>query len=71
MITDLKAENIFLNESQKNILYGPVGLEIGAETPAEIALSITSEIMSVINNKKGGSLRNLLTEIHPRYFSNE
>ena len=71
MITDLKAENIFLNEKQKNILYGPVGLELGAETPAEIALSITAEIMSVMNNKKGGSLRNLLTEIHPRYFSNE
>jgi xanthine dehydrogenase accessory factor len=68
MITDLKAENIFLNEKQKNILYGPVGLELGAETPAEIALSITAEIMSVMNNKKGGSLRNLLTEIHPRYF---
>jgi xanthine/CO dehydrogenase XdhC/CoxF family maturation factor len=71
MITDLKAENIFLNERQKNILYGPVGLEIGAETPAEIALSITAEIMSVMHNKKGGYLRNLLTEIHPRYFSNE
>ncbi len=70
MITDLKAENIFLNERQKNILYGPVGLELGAETPAEIALSITAEIMSVMHNKKGGSLRNLLTEIHPRYFSN-
>jgi len=71
MITDLKAENIFLNERQTNILYGPVGLEIGAETPAEIALSITAEVMSVMNNKKGGSLRNLVTEIHPRYFSNE
>ena len=71
MINDLKAENIILNEKQKNILYGPVGLEIGAETPAEIALSITAEIMSVMNNKKGGSLRNLVTEIHPRYFSNE
>ena len=71
MIADLKAESIFLNERQKNILYGPVGLELGAETPAEIALSITAEIMSVMNNKKGGSLRNLVTEIHPRYFSNE
>jgi xanthine/CO dehydrogenase XdhC/CoxF family maturation factor len=71
MITDLKAENIFLNEKQKNIIYGPVGLELGAETPAEIALSITAEIMSVMNNKEAVSLRNLLTEIHPRYFSNE
>jgi xanthine/CO dehydrogenase XdhC/CoxF family maturation factor len=71
MIKDLQAENIFLNERQKNILYGPIGLEIGAETPAEIALSITAEIMSVMNNKKGGSLRNLSTEIHPRYFLND
>jgi xanthine/CO dehydrogenase XdhC/CoxF family maturation factor len=68
MIKDLQTENIFLDERQKNILYGPVGLEIGAETPAEIALSITAEILSVMTNKKGGSLRNLSTEIHPRYF---
>lgn len=71
MITDLKSENIILNDHQKNILYGPVGLDIGAETPAEIALSITAEILSVMNNKESGSLRNLSTEIHPRYFSNK
>jgi len=68
MILDLQKDGIFLNEEQKNTLYGPVGLEIGAETPGEIALSITAEILSVLNNKKGGSLRNLSTEIHPRYF---
>jgi xanthine/CO dehydrogenase XdhC/CoxF family maturation factor len=68
MILDLQKDGIFLNEEQKNTLYGPVGLEIGAETPGEIALSITAEILSVLNAKKGGSLRNLSTEIHPRYF---
>lgn len=68
MIIDLQKDGISLNEEQKNSLYGPVGLEIGAETPGEIALSITAEILSVLNNKKGGSLRNLSKEIHPRYF---
>ena len=68
MIIDLQKDGVFLNEEQKNSLYGPVGLEIGAEAPGEIALSITAEILSVLNNKKGGSLRNLSKEIHPRYF---
>jgi xanthine/CO dehydrogenase XdhC/CoxF family maturation factor len=69
MIRDLQQEGIHLTESQKEILFGPVGLEIGAETPAEIALSITAEILAVLNEKKGGSLRNLSSEIHPRYFT--
>lgn len=68
MLLDLKKEGIFLNDEQKKSIYGPVGLEIGAETSAEIALSITAEILAAINHKKGGFLRNLTTEIHPRYF---
>jgi xanthine/CO dehydrogenase XdhC/CoxF family maturation factor len=69
MIQDLQEEGIYLNQDQKNILYGPVGLELGAETPPEIALSISAEILSVFNHKKGGFLRELPTEIHPRFFT--
>ncbi len=68
MIKDLQKEGIFLSDEQEKTIYGPVGLEIGAETPAEIALSISAEILSVLNHKNGGSLRNLSSEIHPRYF---
>jgi xanthine/CO dehydrogenase XdhC/CoxF family maturation factor len=40
-----------------NRLFNPVGLDIGAETPEEIALSIVAEIQSVLRSRPGGQLR--------------
>ena len=37
-------------------LHGPVGLALGAQTPAEIAVSILAEIVQVKNRKTGGVL---------------
>jgi xanthine/CO dehydrogenase XdhC/CoxF family maturation factor len=34
-------------------VYGPVGLDIGAELPAAIALSLVSEIHAVLNHREG------------------
>ncbi len=39
-----------LTEEQLNRLYGPIGLEIGAATPEEIAMSIMAEIVAARNN---------------------
>jgi xanthine dehydrogenase accessory factor len=47
-----------------DIIHGPAGLNIGAETPQEIALSICSEILSVIRNKEPIFLSDKENAIH-------
>ncbi|MBL8316042.1 MAG: XdhC family protein [Rubrivivax sp.] len=49
-----------LSEAEINRLHGPIGLHLGARTPAEIAVSIAAEIVAVKNGvglaqKKAGS----------------
>lgn len=46
--------------------YSPVGLDIGAETPEEIGLSIISEIISVFRHRDGSSLKFRKHTIHER-----
>jgi len=49
-----------LTEVQLNRLHGPIGLEIGAGTPEEIAMSIMAEIVAV-RNKAEESIQHQLT----------
>ena len=66
MLDELKAEGISPDEQQLKKVYGPTGLEIGAETPEEIALSIIAEIQSVLEGKPGGMLKLKANVIHAR-----
>jgi len=45
-------------------LHGPIGLNIGAESPEEMALSILSEIQAFVNGRSGGFLRDHGGPIH-------
>lgn len=53
-----------INDSLLDKIYGPAGLNIGAETPQEIAVSILSEILAVTRGKKMFSLREIQGRIH-------
>ena len=43
---------------------GPCGLDIGASTPAETALSILAEILAVRVGRDGGTLKDAAGRIH-------
>ena len=47
-------------------LYAPAGLDIGAETPEQIALSILSEVQACFAGRSGGALRERAGSIHGR-----
>lgn len=64
LLQDLREQGITPTENQLQRLYSPVGLDIGADTPEEIALSIVAEIQAVLTHHSGESLRNKLGPIH-------
>ena len=53
-----------LEEDQIDRLAGPAGIDLGAHTPAETAVSILAEILAVRTGKDGGRLRDRLGPIH-------
>jgi xanthine/CO dehydrogenase XdhC/CoxF family maturation factor len=60
MLQELAARgeyDVALKDGDSARLYAPVGLDIGANTPAEIALSVIAEMRAVIAARDGGQLR--------------
>lgn len=50
-------------------LHAPVGMDIGAEAPSEIALAIAAEILSVLRGRSGGPLHRRDGSIHGDAFA--
>jgi xanthine dehydrogenase accessory factor len=64
MLDDLLIEGITVSEEQMKRIHTPIGLDIGAETSEEIALSIVSEIKAVASERIGTSLKYKEGKIH-------
>jgi xanthine dehydrogenase accessory factor len=57
MLDGLKEAGVFISDDFVQALHGPAGLDIGAKTPEEIALSIMAEILSVLNGRDAKPIR--------------
>ncbi|MBM0745063.1 XdhC family protein (plasmid) [Phormidium sp. CLA17] len=66
LLQELQQETIY-TEVQLSKLYAPVGLDIGAEIPAAIALAIVAEIQAVLSGRSGNSLKYRNASIHETY----
>lgn len=66
LLGELAAAGESFTDDQLSRLYAPIGLDIGADTPEAIALSIAAEIQGVIKHRIGGHLRERHGSIYDR-----
>lgn len=66
LLKDLSKEGVSFKEEELQKLYAPVGLDLGGESPEQIALSILGEMLAVRNGREGGFLKHQTLSIHPR-----
>jgi xanthine/CO dehydrogenase XdhC/CoxF family maturation factor len=66
MLAHFAQTGVVLTDSDHHRIHSPIGLDIGAESPDEIALSIASEIHCKFRQRSGGFLKYRSTPIHER-----
>ncbi|MEO1052356.1 MAG: XdhC/CoxI family protein [Bacteroidota bacterium] len=66
MLTELEKDGKPLSDENLSRIHAPIGLDIGAETPEEIAMAVIAEIQAKFTNRSGGFLKHRTGPIHER-----
>ena len=66
MVEEFAVEGVAPGPEDIRRVHSPIGLDIGAEAPDEIAVSIIAEIQTKFSNRSGGFLKYLNGPIHQR-----
>jgi xanthine/CO dehydrogenase XdhC/CoxF family maturation factor len=64
MLQEIRAEGVVVGDEMLSKVHNPMGLDIGAEGPEQIALAILAEINAVFAGHSGGMLREKKGPIH-------
>lgn len=51
-----KLERQGISREELNAVHAPIGLDLGGETPEEIAIAVVAELLAVKNDRRGGFL---------------
>ncbi len=65
LLAEISDDGFQVTNAHRSRLHGPVGLDLGADTPEQIALSVIAEIQAARAGRTGDSLRNRREPLHP------
>jgi xanthine dehydrogenase accessory factor len=64
ILAELMGDGLFFSDEMHASLHAPAGLDLGAETPEQIALAILAEIQATLAGRAGGQLKFRQAPIH-------
>ena len=66
LLAEISDDGLAITEEMRRRLHAPIGLDVGADNPEEIALSIVAEIQAARAGRAAGFLRDHRAPIHAR-----